>query len=87
MNQPNKVYTRSYCEAGCKCETCHDGNHTTRVIECVYCQLAWVNKGQYSEDFLSKHTYIKHQETYPPKLSINKEALILNKIKQILNED
>lgn len=51
MSKPNRVFIRTYCECGCDCPTCHDGNHTTEVEECVYCQIKWAGKGEYNLDY------------------------------------
>lgn len=48
---PNKVYLRTYCECDCDCPTCHDGEHTTKVEECAYCQLKWHDKGDYNPEY------------------------------------
>ena len=46
--KPNKVKLRSYCEAKCDCPKCHTGyDNALLVEECAYCQLKWVNKGEY----------------------------------------
>lgn len=58
---PNKVYLRTYCESNCDCPTCHDRKRTTKVEECVYCQLKWHDKGDYTPG------YHKHNGWNEPK--------------------
>lgn len=86
MSKPRRVFVRTYCEASCPCETCHDGHHSTEVEECVYCQLAWYGKGQFSKSFLAENKHITHKETLPPRKKPSAAEDALYKIKRILEE-
>ena len=43
-----KVIIRSYCEIGCDCPKCHNGDGNDAIKNCVYCQLKWANCGEYN---------------------------------------
>lgn len=60
MSEANRVFIRSYCGVGCDCPTCHCGE--SEVENCVYCQLKWAGKGEYSLKYRAKQEWAEPTE-------------------------